>query len=68
MRPLTLRYKLDNQFELVFVVGFQKILTLTYAGKLIDAVHRLFCDQYRTEIQQQSKCLKSIEWHFQLPE
>ncbi|KAJ8779447.1 hypothetical protein J1605_012331 [Eschrichtius robustus] len=51
---LTLRYKLDNQFELVFVVGFRKILTPTYADKLIDAVHRLFCDQYRTEIQQQS--------------
>ncbi|TKC41132.1 hypothetical protein EI555_008883, partial [Monodon monoceros] len=55
---LTLRYKLDNQFELVFVVGFQKILTLTYAGKLIDAVHRLFCDKHRTEIQQQQESSK----------
>lgn len=51
---LTLKYKLDNQFELVFVVGFQKILTLTYVDKLIDDVHRLFRDKYRTEIQQQS--------------
>ncbi|XP_043848102.1 signal recognition particle receptor subunit alpha [Dromiciops gliroides] len=49
---LTLKYKLDNQFELVFVVGFQKILTLTYVDKLIDDVHRLFRDKYRTEIQQ----------------
>ncbi|XP_012934295.1 signal recognition particle receptor subunit alpha isoform X1 [Heterocephalus glaber] len=51
---LTLKYKLDNQFELVFVVGFQKILSLTYVDKLIDDVHRLFRDKYRTEIQQQS--------------
>ncbi|XP_028931690.1 signal recognition particle receptor subunit alpha [Ornithorhynchus anatinus] len=51
---LTLKYKLDNQFELVFVVGFQKILTLTYVDKLIDDVHRLFRDKYRTEIQQRS--------------
>uniref|UniRef100_A0A8C5V7W1 SRP receptor subunit alpha n=1 Tax=Microcebus murinus TaxID=30608 RepID=A0A8C5V7W1_MICMU len=35
-------------------VGFQKILTLTYVDKLIDDVHRLFRDKYRTEIQQQS--------------
>uniref|UniRef100_G3W5B9 SRP receptor subunit alpha n=1 Tax=Sarcophilus harrisii TaxID=9305 RepID=G3W5B9_SARHA len=33
-------------------VGFQKILTLTYVDKLIDDVHRLFRDKYRTEIQQ----------------
>ncbi|KAK2089566.1 hypothetical protein P7K49_032232 [Saguinus oedipus] len=50
---LTLKYKLDNQFELVFVVGFRKILTLRYVDKLIDDVHRLFRDKYRTEIQQQ---------------
>uniref|UniRef100_F6R4C7 SRP receptor subunit alpha n=1 Tax=Monodelphis domestica TaxID=13616 RepID=F6R4C7_MONDO len=35
-------------------VGFQKILTLTYVDKLIDDVHRLFRDKYRTEIQQHS--------------
>jgi signal recognition particle receptor subunit alpha len=38
----------------VFVVGFQKILTLTYVDKLIDDVLRLFRDKYLTEIQQQS--------------
>uniref|UniRef100_A0A803Y465 SRP receptor subunit alpha n=1 Tax=Meleagris gallopavo TaxID=9103 RepID=A0A803Y465_MELGA len=44
--------KLDNQFELVFVVGFQKILTLTYVDKLIDDVHKEFRDKYRNEFQQ----------------
>ncbi|XP_066495394.1 signal recognition particle receptor subunit alpha [Tiliqua scincoides] len=48
---LTLKYKLDNQFELVFVVGFQKILTLTYVDKLIDDVHKEFRDKYRNEFQ-----------------
>uniref|UniRef100_A0A8C4K396 SRP receptor subunit alpha n=1 Tax=Dromaius novaehollandiae TaxID=8790 RepID=A0A8C4K396_DRONO len=41
-----------NQFELVFVVGFQKILTLTYVDKLIDDVHKEFRDKYRNEFQQ----------------
>ncbi|XP_054853827.1 signal recognition particle receptor subunit alpha [Eublepharis macularius] len=49
---LTLKYKLDNQFELVFVVGFQKILTLTYVDKLIDDVHKEFRDKYRNEFHQ----------------
>ncbi|XP_053547514.1 signal recognition particle receptor subunit alpha [Bombina bombina] len=49
---LSLKYKLDNQFELVFVVGYQKILTLTYVDKLIDDVHREFRDKYRNQIQQ----------------
>uniref|UniRef100_F7AVU9 SRP receptor subunit alpha n=1 Tax=Xenopus tropicalis TaxID=8364 RepID=F7AVU9_XENTR len=48
---LTLKYKLDNQFELVFVVGYQKILTLTYVDKLIDDVHKVFRDKYRNQIQ-----------------
>ncbi|XP_042327808.1 signal recognition particle receptor subunit alpha isoform X2 [Sceloporus undulatus] len=42
----------NNQFELVFVVGFQKILTLTYVDKLIDDVHKEFRDKYRNEFQQ----------------
>ncbi|XP_040287398.1 signal recognition particle receptor subunit alpha [Bufo bufo] len=49
---LTLKYKLDNQFELVFVVGYQKILTLTYVDKLIDDVHKEFRDKYRNQIHQ----------------
>lgn len=32
---LALQYKLDNEFELVFVVAFQRILQLAYIGKLI---------------------------------
>uniref|UniRef100_A0A8C7MYW2 SRP receptor subunit alpha n=1 Tax=Oncorhynchus kisutch TaxID=8019 RepID=A0A8C7MYW2_ONCKI len=47
---LSLKYKLDNEFELVFVVGFQKILTLTYVDKFIDDVQLHFRDRYKNEL------------------
>ncbi|XP_014070160.1 signal recognition particle receptor subunit alpha [Salmo salar] len=49
---LSLKYKLDNEFELVFVVGFQKILTLTYVDKFIDDVQLHFRDRYKNELEQ----------------
>ncbi|KAL2096517.1 hypothetical protein ACEWY4_008665 [Coilia grayii] len=49
---LTLKYKLDNEFELVFVVGFQKILMLTYVDKFIDDVQLHFRDRYKNELEQ----------------
>ncbi len=33
---LALKYKLDNEFELVFVVAYQKMLPLLYLDKLLD--------------------------------
>ncbi|XP_017275565.1 signal recognition particle receptor subunit alpha [Kryptolebias marmoratus] len=49
---LSLKYKLDNEFELIFVVGFQKILTLTYVDKFISDVQRHFRDRYKNELEQ----------------
>ncbi|XP_038817072.1 signal recognition particle receptor subunit alpha-like isoform X1 [Salvelinus namaycush] len=49
---LSLKYKLDNEFELVFVVGFQKILTLSYVDKFIDDVQLHFRDRYKNELEQ----------------
>ncbi|KAG2470019.1 signal recognition particle receptor subunit alpha [Polypterus senegalus] len=49
---LNLKYKLDNEFELVFVVGFQKILTLTYVDKFIDDVQLRFRDLYKNQLEQ----------------
>lgn len=48
---LTLRYKLDNEFELVFVVAYQKILQLSYIDKFLDDVHLEFRDKHRTELE-----------------
>lgn len=47
---LVLKHKLDNEFDLVFVVGFQKILQLSYVDKLLDDVHLEFRDKYKNEL------------------
>ncbi|XP_054472237.1 signal recognition particle receptor subunit alpha [Anoplopoma fimbria] len=61
---LNLKYKLDNEFELIFVVGFQKILTLTYVDKFIDDVQLHFRDRYKNELEQKG-ALKLINNSFE---
>ncbi|XP_033953935.1 signal recognition particle receptor subunit alpha [Pseudochaenichthys georgianus] len=61
---LNLKYKLDNEFELIFVVGFQKILTLTYVDKFIDDVQLHFRDRYKNELEQKGP-LKLIQNNFE---
>ncbi|XP_074112480.1 signal recognition particle receptor alpha [Cotesia typhae] len=43
---LRLQYKLDNEFELVFVVAYQKILQLSYVDKFLNDIHLEFRDKY----------------------
>lgn len=47
---LTLQYKLDNEFDLVFVVAYQKILQLSYVDKFLNDIHLEFRDKYKNEI------------------
>ncbi|GLV35247.1 Signal recognition particle receptor alpha [Carabus blaptoides fortunei] len=47
---LTLQYKLDNEFELVFVVAYQKILQLSYVDKFLNDIHLEFRDKYKNEL------------------
>lgn len=47
---LILKYKLDNEFELVFVVAYQKILQLAYIDKFLDDVQLEFRDKYKNEL------------------
>lgn len=47
---LTLKYRLDNEFELVLVVAFQKILQLSYVDKFLDDIHLEFRDRYKNEL------------------
>ncbi|KAM3874954.1 signal recognition particle receptor subunit alpha [Diretmus argenteus] len=61
---LSLKYKLDNEFELVFVVGFQKILTLTYVDKFIDDVQLNFRDRYKNELEHKG-ALKLLNNNFE---
>lgn len=44
---LTLQYKLDNEFELVFVVAYQRILQLAYVDKFLSDVQLAFRDKYK---------------------
>jgi len=43
---LALKYKLDNEFELVFVLGYQKMLALSYLDKLLDEIQLRFRDMF----------------------
>lgn len=43
---LQLKYHMDNEFELVFVVGYQKFLQLSYVDKFLNDVQLAFRDKY----------------------
>jgi len=48
---LALRYKMDNEFELVFVIAYQKMLNLTYLDKLLDEIQLRFRDMFQDNLQ-----------------
>lgn len=52
---LSLQYKLDNEFELVFVVAFQKILQLSYIDKFLSDVHLEFRDKYKNDLRVENR-------------
>lgn len=41
---------MDNEFELIFVVAYQKILQLSYVDKFLSDVHLEFRDKYKNEL------------------
>ena len=49
---LALKYKLDNKFELVFVVGYQKMLSLNYLNKLLDEIQLRFRNKYAQDLKE----------------
>lgn len=54
---LTLKYKLDNEFELVFVVGYQKILQLSYIDKFLTDIQMEFRNKYKDVLQNKANAL-----------
>ena len=44
---LALKYKLDNEFELVFVVAYQKFLKLSYVDKFLSDIQIEFRNKYK---------------------
>ena len=49
-QDVSLQYRLDNQFELLFIVAYQKILQLSYIDKLLDQVRLEFRDRYKNRL------------------
>lgn len=47
---LMLQYKLDNEFELVFVAGYQKVLQLSYVDKFLDDMQLEIRDRYKNQL------------------
>lgn len=43
---LQIKYLLDNEFELVYVVGYQKFLQLSYVDKFLSDIQLAFRDKY----------------------
>lgn len=41
---------MDNEFELIFVVAFQKILQLAYVDKFLSDIHLEFRDKYKNDL------------------
>ena len=50
---VTLKYKLDNEFELVYVVAYQRILQLSYVDKFLSDIHLEFRDAFKNKLQLQ---------------
>lgn len=49
---MNLKYKMDNEFELVFVAAYQKMLPLFYLDKLLDEISRRFRDKYLQDLKE----------------
>jgi len=47
---LALRYRMDNEFELVFVIAYQKMLPLLYLDKLLDEIQLRFRDMFQENL------------------
>ncbi len=49
---LALKYRLDNEFELVFIAAYQKVLPLLYLDKLLDEIQLRFRDKYQQDLKE----------------
>ncbi|CAF1199613.1 unnamed protein product [Adineta steineri] len=45
-----IHYKLDNEYHLVFILGYQKTLNISYADKFLDEIQKRFRDQYKEDL------------------
>uniref|UniRef100_A0A0B7AIA1 SRP54-type proteins GTP-binding domain-containing protein n=2 Tax=Arion vulgaris TaxID=1028688 RepID=A0A0B7AIA1_9EUPU len=53
---LMLKYKLDNEFELIFVVAYQNILQLSYVDKFLTDIQLEFRERYKNVLLDDAYC------------
>ena len=54
-KDLAMRYRQNNEFELVFVVAYQRILQLSYMDKFLTSIEAAFRDKYKQQLLQVSR-------------
>ncbi|CAF1471970.1 unnamed protein product, partial [Adineta steineri] len=45
-----IHYKLDNEYQLVFILGYHETLNISYADKFLDEIQKRFRDQYKEDL------------------
>ncbi|KAI6171075.1 Signal recognition particle receptor subunit alpha-like protein [Aphelenchoides bicaudatus] len=55
---VTLKYKLDNEFDLIFLVVYQSVVQMSYADKLLTEVNLRFRDMYKNVLGTEAVFLK----------
>ncbi|CAG5120037.1 unnamed protein product, partial [Candidula unifasciata] len=58
---LLLKYKLDNEFELIFVVAYQNILQLSYVDKFLTDIQLEFRERYKNVLLNSAYCNHNFE-------
>ena len=56
-----MQYKLDNEFELVYVAGFQKVLQLSYVDKFLNDIQREIRDRYKNVLGDKRVLLSGLD-------
>uniref|UniRef100_A0A1I7ZZD5 SRP-alpha_N domain-containing protein n=1 Tax=Steinernema glaseri TaxID=37863 RepID=A0A1I7ZZD5_9BILA len=53
----TIKYKLDNEFDLVFLIVYQSAIQLSYGDKFLSEVQIRFLDKYKNELSKRTDVL-----------
>ncbi|CAG9538344.1 unnamed protein product [Cercopithifilaria johnstoni] len=61
---ITIKYKLDNEFELVFTVVYQSAIQLAYTDQLLSDVHKKFRDMYKNVLSDNKSLFSSTNYTY----
>uniref|UniRef100_A0A915LJS7 SRP54-type proteins GTP-binding domain-containing protein n=1 Tax=Meloidogyne javanica TaxID=6303 RepID=A0A915LJS7_MELJA len=55
-----IKYKMDNEFDLILLIVYQSVVQLAYADKLLTEVHLRFRDLYKNQTEKSKKTVASL--------